>query len=206
MYTIIMNDLKELVTTVKTTIYQREQLVDKVQFLFPCFYGDLSLSDSTAVLKYVDQAGVAHAEILQMDENLYKGKLRYTFPVDSDITRFQGNITIRITFTYLDMDTKTQYVMHTGETTITISPLKDYYSFGPDESLEFLDQLIGDLEAKIEATDKIAEIYDQQKADNITYEDSKLQLTSNGQKIGDAVSIIGSDTPGGDSEFEVVEF
>ena len=41
------------------------------------------------------------------------------------------------------------------------------------------------LEAKIQATEKIAETYDKEKADNITYEDSKIQLTSNGEKIGE---------------------
>ena len=46
------------------------------------------------------------------------------------------------------------------------------------------------LEAKIQATEKIAETYDKEKADNITYEDSKIQLTSNGEKIGDSITIV----------------
>lgn len=206
MYTIIMDDNKQLVTTIKQVLYQRENLVDKIQILIPQYYQDIDLSDWIAVLKYVDQANIPHAETLTKDSDIYKNRIRFYLPVDTELTKYSGDITIRITLTKIDMNSKTQYVLHTGETTITISPLKDYYSFVPDESLEFVDQLIGNLEAKIEATEKIAEIYDTKKADNITYEDSRLQLTSNGQRIGDAITIVGGDTPGGDTEFEVVEF
>jgi len=207
LYTIIMNKQKELIVTEKTYLYQRENLADKIQFLIPPEYNDLSLTDFTAVLKYVDQGNVAHAETLTKDDELYKGKIRYTLPIDTSLTRFAGDISIRITFSKVDMDTKKQYVLHTSEITITISPLSDYYSFVPDESLEFVDQLVGTLEAKIDATEKIAETYDKKKADNITYDDNKIQLTSNGEKIGNSITIVSGDNPGIiDTEFEVVEF
>ena len=207
LYTIIMNKQKELIVTEKTYLYQRENLADKIQFLIPPEYNGLSLTDFTAVLKYVDQGNVAHAETLTKDDELYKGKIRYTLPIDTSLTRFAGNISIRITFSKVDMDTKKQYVLHTSEITITISPLSDYYSFVPDESLEFVDQLVGTLEAKIDATEKIAETYDKKKADNITYDDNKIQLTSNGEKIGNSITIVSGDNPGIiDTEFEVVEF
>lgn len=201
-----MNKNKQLIATVKTYIYQHEKLVDKIQFLFPQKYEDFDLTEFSAVLKYVDQSNVPHAEILQRDSELYKNHIRFYLPIDSDLTRFSGDITIRITLTKVEMSTKTQYVLNTGEYVLSIAPLKDYYAFVPDESLEFVDQLVGNLEAKIEATENIANIYDQQKADNISYEDSKLQLLSNGKKIGDSITIAGGGSPGGDTEFEVVEF
>lgn len=204
LYTIVMNKNKELVTTVKTTLYQREKLIDKIQFLIPEMYNKLSLSDFTVILKYVDQANVPHAEILRKDEELYKNKLRYTLPVDTNLTKFAGDVSIRLTFSKTDSETKTQYVMHTGETVISISPLSDYYHFVPDESLEFVDQLVGELNAKLEATDKIAETYDKRKADNLSLDDNVLQLVSNGEKIGDAVTI--SENYVEDGEFKVVEF
>ena len=209
MYTICMNKEKRLITTQKITIYQREKLVDKIQFLFPEEYNDMPLNDFTAELKYVDQANVPHVEILKKDSELYKGKLRYVLPIDSNLTRYAGDIKIRITFLKTDYEEKTQYVLHTGETIIAISPISDYYNFIPDESLEFVDQIVCNLEAKLEAVDKIASAYDLQKADNITYDDNKLQLTSNGNKIGDSITIItgGGDNPGvSDKDFEVVEF
>lgn len=202
-----MNKYKELVTTVKTTLYQREKLVDKIQFLIPESYNDTSLADFTVVLKYVDQANVPHAEILVKDGELYKNKLRFTLPIDTNLTKFSGDISIRLTLSKTDSETNTQYVLHTGEAIISISPLSDYYNFVPDESLEFVDQLVGQLSAKLEATDKMAEIYDKNKADDLSYEGNKLQLTSNGEKIGKPVTISNSESSDpDDGTFTVVEF
>lgn len=204
MYTILMNQDKSLITTVSTTLYQREKLVDKIQFLFSPYYESLDLSTCTAVLKYVDQGNVAHAETLVMDSELYKDKLRCTLPVDTNLTRFAGDIKFHITFTKVDMETKTQYVLHTSESTITISPLSDYYHFVPDESLEFVDQIVGSLEAKIQATEQIAAVYDAKKADNIAKsQNGSIYLTANGAKIGNEIKVIGDANP---DEFTVVEF
>ena len=64
MYTIVMNKDKSLQATKTTTIYQRENLVDKIQFLFPQQYDEFDFTTCTATLKYVDQANIPHAEIL----------------------------------------------------------------------------------------------------------------------------------------------
>lgn len=204
MYTIVMDKYKQLNATIKTILYQRENLTEKVQFLIPEYYNEIDLKEYTAILKYLDQSNTSHAEILEKDDTLYKGKIRYILPINSELSKFSGDIAIRITFTKIDMDTQTQYVLHTGETSITISPLKDYYTFVPNESLEFVDQLVGNLEAKLEATERIAEIYDNEKADNITYENNDIRLTSNGKKIGNSITISdGSIVADG---FNVIEF
>ena len=204
-----MNQDKSLTITSKINIYRKENMVDKLKFLFSEKYQELELADCTATLKYTDTNNIPHAEILQKDEELYKGKLAYTLPLDSELTEFPGNINLRVTFTKIDMETQTQYVMHTGEVTITVLPLADYYNFVPDKSLEFVDQILGYFQTKIEAVEKIAETYDSEKADNLSYEDDKLQLTANGKPIGDSVTIVsgGGEGPGGDTDdFEVVEF
>ena len=127
-----MNDDKSLTATVVTTLYQREKLADKIQILIPPNYGELDLSEFTATLKYVDQANVPHAEILKKDAELYKEHIRYVLPVDTELTQYAGDITIRLTFTKTDMEARKVFVVHTGELVIKISPLKDYYYFVPD--------------------------------------------------------------------------
>ena len=206
MYTIVMGQDKSLITTVKETIYRREKLVDKIQFLIPQKYNDINLSDFTVVLKYCDQVNIAHSEFLSKDDVLYKNHLRFFLPIDTNITKYDGDIKIRLTLSKVDAESKKQYVLHTGETVITVLPLSDYYAFVNDESLEFVDQIVGNLEAKIDEVEKIAAIYDKEKADDLSYEDNKLQLTSNGEKIGKAIVITsgGGATPS--EEFEVVEF
>lgn len=203
-----MNSDKSLVTSVKTTLYQREKLVDKIQFLFPTIYQDLDLKTCKAILKYTDQGNVAHSEILAMDEELYKGYLRFLLPVDTNLNQFSGDVTIRVTFTKVDTVLKKQYVLHTGETSVHINPLSDMYSFVTDESLEMIDQMVGQLDAKIKALDAIAETYEQTKADDLSYDNNTLQLKANGKKVGTPINIVSGEsggTPSG-SEFEIIEF
>ena len=64
MYTIIMENDKSLRKGSVCTIYQREKLVDNIQFLLPLTYGKFDLSTFTVVLKYVDQGNIAHTEVL----------------------------------------------------------------------------------------------------------------------------------------------
>ncbi len=219
MYTILMTNYKELIATKRTTLYQRENLADKIQFLFPQTYGELNLADYHAVLKYLDQANIPHAEVLSLDENLYKEKLRYVLPVDTDLTKFAGDVTLRVSFIKTDLDNQQQVVLHTGEYTLTISPLADYYQFVPSESLEVLDQLIGKLDARLEGVSAMAETIDAEKADDIDYNGGEIQLMSNGKKIGTPAKITdleafdfsdstGEETPDlpQSDKFEVFEF
>lgn len=214
MYTILMNTDKSLNISVKTTIYQREKLVDNFRFLIPPTYDFVDLSDFTVILKYLDQGNEAHSEVLVKEDELYKEHLSYILPVDTNLTRFAGDITLHLTMSKVDMEEKKQYSLETGEVTITISPLSDYYHFVSDSSLDAVSQKISELDVRLEAMDKIAETYDQSKADDLSCEDNTLQLLANGKKIGSpqklddeipAIDIDGSsDSNNGD--FEVVLF
>lgn len=192
MYTILMNSDKSLVCTTRTTLYQRDKLVDKLQILIPKTYEDINLSDFTAVLKYVDQGNEVHSEILIQDEELYKDSyLRYTLPIDTNLTRFAGNIKICLTLNKVDMEEMKEYSLNTGETTITITPLSDYYKFVSDESLSIIDQKVNELNVKLEAVDKMSTAYDETKADNIKLdkETSEIYLTAHNKQIGDKIAI-----------------
>lgn len=192
MYTILMNSDKSLVCTTRTTLYQRDKLVDKLQILIPQTYEDVDLSDFTTVLKYVDQGNEVHSEILIQDEELYKDSyLRYTLPIDTNLTRFAGNIKICLTLNKIDMEEMKEYSLNTGETTITITPLSDYYKFVSDESLSIIDQKVNELNVKLEAMDKMTTTYDETKADNIKLdkETSEIYLTAHNKQIGDKIAI-----------------
>lgn len=192
MYTILMNSDKSLVCTSRTTLYQRDKLVDKLQILIPQTYEDINLSDFTAVLKYVDQGNEVHSEILIQDEELYKESyLRYTLPIDTNLTRFAGDIKICLTFNKVDMEEMREYSLNTGETTITIASLSDYYNFVSDKSLSVIDQKVNELNVKLEAIDKMATTYDETKADNIKLnkETSEIYLTAHDKQIGDKITI-----------------
>ena len=187
-----MNSDKSLVCTSRTTLYQRDKLVDKLQILIPQTYEDINLSDFTAVLKYVDQGNEVHSEILIQDEELYKESyLRYTLPIDTNLTRFAGDIKICLTFNKVDMEEMKEYSLNTGETTITIASLSDYYNFVSDKSLSVIDQKVNELNVKLEAVDKMSTAYDETKADNIKLdkETSEIYLTAHNKQIGDKIAI-----------------
>lgn len=204
MYTIMMYPDKSLVATNRTTIFQREKLADKIQFLFSQSYGDINTRDCMAVLKYVDQGNVAHAEILNMDKELYKDRIRCVLPIDTDLTRFAGDIYLRITFIKLNTSKGVQEeVLHSGETSITIAPLSDYYAFVGDESLELIDKTLAEAQAKIEATKILAESIDENKAEDFLYENGDFTLLGkNRKKIGHTQAI----SSGVTGEYDVVEF
>lgn len=154
-----MNDDKSLSCTVKTTIHQREKLVDKIQFLIPSTYGDINLQDSIVLLKYIDQGNIPHAEKLVTDEELYKEDfIRCVMNVDTNLTRFAGDIKICLSFLMLNGENGLhEEVMHSGETIISIVPLDDYFAFVSDDSLQVIDKVMVELEAKLKATNSILE-------------------------------------------------
>lgn len=192
MYTILFkSEDKSLQATVRTKIYQRESLVDKFRFLIPQTYNDVDLSDFAVVLKYLDQGNEAQTEILTREDELYKDYYSYILPVDTNLTRFAGDITLHLTMSKVDMEEMKEYSLETGETTITISPLSDYYHFTSNKTFDVITQKVNELNVKLEAMDKMAAAYDTSKADNIKLdtESSELYLTSNGKTIGDKISL-----------------
>lgn len=190
MYTIIMNDDKSLRKGSTVKIYQREKLVDKIQFLLPLTYKDFDLSGFTVTLKYVDQGNVAHAETLVPSEELYQNTRRiYSLPVDTKLTKFAGTISVRLTLLKVDTETGKQYVLHTGPTTITVSPVEDIYAFVTDDSLEVIDQKMLELEARIAAADKIVGDATEQLADDLMLTGDLLQLSKNSAPLGNGVRV-----------------
>lgn len=123
MYTIMMNSNKQLITTNKTTLYQRENLFDQIEFIYPQSYEKVNLRDCTVVMRYIDLGNISHYEVLVPDEELYKGhKLRATLPVTTNISRFAGDVSIRLFFV---MKTNIgNHVLVSDVNTITILPVE----------------------------------------------------------------------------------
>lgn len=200
MYTIVMQDNKELLATVKTNIFEKEAKVDTLRFLIPPVYDDYDLSQCTVLIKYVTPDRKNRAEKLIQQEELYKGFLDYRLDINTDVTSLPGDVDIRLTFIHVDKSSSPEIVtqvLHTGNITITVEPLKNLYGFTCDESLEIIDRLVGQIDCKIEALNNIANKYDQEKADDIEMIDDEIWAMSNGEKIGDPVKVNSSTDDGG---------
>jgi flagellar hook protein FlgE len=198
MYTLLVNDNNEIITTVKERIMQRSKLVDKLHFLVNPTYKGLDMSDWAVMMEYITPVGREYkTETLVKSDELYKEKLEYQLPFDTCLTKEAGKIELQLTFIKLEMDADgnvVQRVRKAGPATITIVPVSAWSNIIPDSALSALDQRLIMTEAMINAANKTIAMIDSTQADNMVYdqETNILQLTANGQLIGDAVKIGGT--------------
>ena len=211
MYTILVNNQNELITTVKERIMQRSKLVDKLHFLVDPMYKDLDMSTFSVVMEYITPISREYkTEILVLSDELYKDKLEYTLPFDTYLTKEGGKIEVQITFVRVEMDEEgntTQRVRKTSPTTITVTPINAWSNIIPDDALTALDQRILMTQAMIEATNEMNQYLNESKADDISYNEdtNELQLMAAGNTIGNKV-IIKSDIADLKDGVPVVDF
>lgn len=198
MYTILVTDDNNLVTTVKERIMQRSKLVDSLHFLVSPVYKNLDMSDFTVTLEYMlptsNKNKKYKTEELVKSEELYKDMLEYKLPFDTGLTKEAGDIEIQLTFTKVDLDedgNDIQYVRKTSSTIIPIIPIEKWCDVIPDEALSAIDQRIIKTDAQIKALLEVQEIINTEKADNLVLdsENNELYLTADGNQIGDKVKL-----------------
>ena len=105
MYTILLNETNELITSVRERIMQRSKLVDNLHFLVDPIYKGIDMSDFTVMLEYLTPVSREYkTEILVKSDELYKEKLEYKLPFDTALTKEAGDIEVQLTFIKVDMD------------------------------------------------------------------------------------------------------
>lgn len=202
-FTIKMNAVKQLIVTNMINLCQHDSFIDKVQFIIPYIYNEFDLREFTATLTYVDSANIAHAEILEPQEDLYKEDyIQYFLPVTSQLSKSAGDIEVRLIFTKTDGEKQVNYVLQTLTAIIPIVPIKDFYRVVPDESLDFVSKSVLKIQQAVDELNKTAEIYNETKADNHIVDENtgKVFLTANGVKIGDGLDLASVEVSDGDDD------
>ena len=195
MYTILVNDDNTLTTSIKERVMQRSKLVDSLHFLVEPTYKELNIADFTVTLEYVLPISKKYkVETLIKSDELYKERLEYKLPFDTNLTREYGDIEIQLTFTKVDLDEEgkdIQYVRKTSTTSITIVPISAWSDVIPDEALTDLDQKILKTDAQIKELREMQEDILVEKADNLVLdeENKELYLTAEGNQIGNKVKL-----------------
>lgn len=186
MYTILMNDNKFLQITSRSTLFQGENYVDTFQIIIPKIYNGIELRPFTVCLEYIDEYQNAYLDILVPDEEDYKENyIRYTLPITTSLTKRAGNITAKLSMNHVDKEKLIQYTLHTSEVTIPIHPQSDYYKFS-DESLNKVDKLIGQLDAKLDHIDSLVV----NTPDDLGFdENGTLHVTVGGKTLGNGVDV-----------------
>lgn len=211
MYTFLIGDDNTLTASVTERIMERSKMVDNMHFLADQIYKDVNMSDFTVMLEYVLPISKKYkTEFLKKSENLYKNKLEYLLPFDTNLTNEAGDIEIQLTFTKVEMNSAgktTQYVRKVGPGIVHIIPISKWSDIIPDEALSTLDQRIIALEALNKAMTDRFNINLDNKADNLMYDDEhRIQLTSNGKPIGNAIKITTESVEVEDGSLRVVQF
>jgi hypothetical protein len=197
MYTILLNESNELVTSVRERIMQRSKLVDALHFLVDPTYKGIDMSSFTVMMEFITPVSREYkTEILVKSSELYKGKLEYTLPFDTCLTKEAGKIEVQLTFVKVELDAdgnSVQRVRKTSPTTITIVPISAWSNVIADSALTALDQRLIQVDAAIAAANEMNNYLNETKADNIILnkETNTIQLSANGNPIGDAVSYHG---------------
>ena len=210
MYTIIVNNDNVLDKTNVERVMCKSKLVNSMHFLVPLMYDQISMDGFTAVLEYrLPVSKAYHTEILVVQPEIYKDDyLEYRLPFDTKLTSEAGEIELQLTFTKAilnDDGTTTQYVRKTLPTLIVITPIASWADMIPDAALTALDQRIIALDLAQEQLAQLAQLLNTGKADNVVIEGDQLQLTSNGVKIGDAVTVNQTYNINTTGEMKVVE-
>ena len=153
MYTILVNETNELITSVRERVMQRSKLVDDLHFLVDPVYKGIDMLDFTVMLEYILPVSKEYkSEILSKSDNLYKEKLEYKLPFDTNLTREAGDVQIQLTFTKLTLNAdgkNVQQVRKTSPTVITILPISAWSDIIADSALTALDQRIIQTQAMI---------------------------------------------------------
>lgn len=193
MYTILLNESNELTTSVRERIMQRSKLVDSLHFLVDPMYKGIDMSSFTVMLEYLTPVSREYkTEYLVKSDELYKGKLEYKLPFDTNLTREAGKVEVQLTFVKVELNSEgksVQRVRKTSPTTITIVPIAAWSDVIADSALTSLDQRLIQIDAMINAANEMNNYLSETKADNIVLnaEENTIQLSANGVPIGDVI-------------------
>ena len=210
MYTFLINADNTITASLTERIMQRSKLVDNLHFLADTIYSGVDMTDYTVLLEYKLPVSKSYkTEILKKSTELYKNKLEYKLPFDTNLTSEAGDIEFWLTFSDVEMTAEGETIQHVrkvGPGVVHIIPISNWADVVPDEALSSLDRRL------IELIGLNKSMYDQLninldgKADNIKYQNNILQLTSNGKEIGNAVEITGGGSGTDSHTMRVVPF
>lgn len=210
MYTFLINADNSITASLTECIMQRSKLVDNLHFLADTIYSGVDMTEYTVLLEYKLPVSKSYkTEILKKSTELYKNKLEYKLPFDTNLTSEAGDIEFWLTFSDVEMTAEGETIQHVrkvGPGVVHIIPISNWADVVPDEALSSLDQRLIELIALNKSMYDQLNINLDGKADNIKYQNNILQLTSNGKEIGNAVEIAGGGSGADSHTMRVVPF
>ena len=92
MYTFLINADNSITASLTERIMQRSKLVDSLHFLADTIYSGVDMTEYTVLLEYKLPVSKSYkTEILKKSTELYKNKLEYKLPFDTNLTSEAGS-------------------------------------------------------------------------------------------------------------------
>lgn len=198
MYTLKINDDNTVTTTVKETLVERSNYVDKIQIVTSKLYREqIDMSDATLYMKYKLPVSnkIKMTQLTANDLEYETNYIQYLIPVDAALTAEAGDIEVSFSFLKLvanDDGTYTSYIRKTTSGVIHITPLVQFDKYEPSELFTEIDQRLLVMEGMIkdlDAQNKAA--YEGMVKDiRLDTDGRKITLTDrNGDDTGDGIIV-----------------
>ena len=200
MYTLKITDENTVVTTVKESIMERSNCVDKIQILTSKMYREqIDMSDASLYMKYKLPISnkIKTVQLIANDLQYKENYIQYLIPAEVALTAESGNI--EVTFTVLkpvhnEDDTFTSYIRKTTSGTIYITPLVQFDKYEPSELFSETDQRLLKIEGYIKDLDALNKATYENMPTDIQLDlndenNKKLTLINQNGNIGNGVAV-----------------
>ena len=195
MFYIKLDSNNDLVVTQREAIYRGDNLNRKIIYLIPFQVGEIDPLTAFFYLSYIRPDGIADVVALErMEEKYNESYYQYTFPelINCKLTKFPGEVC-----TWLQIysgDPSNPIISKSGECRLHIQESKNMDDYFCDHQVTAIYQFHKDLDETVAEVDETVEQVHTAlaaKADNIVFhpEDSTIQLTAEGEPVGDRVKI-----------------
>lgn len=192
MYTLLVNDENQVITTVKETIMQRTNCADKVQILIGKQYRDIDMSNAIVYMEY--KLPISNKlKLLKLNKSEYKNDdwMRFVIPSDLQFTSEAGDIAVVFRIYSLQfIDEKGVWVnRNSQEGYITITPIVPWSDIEIDEMFSGIDQRLIALEMLSQNLEAQSQMMYENMATDIVINDEKIHISTMNGVSGEGVAL-----------------
>lgn len=191
MFYIMLDDDMNLLITVKEPIYRGDNLNQKITYLLPKQVGEIDMLSATPYLTYIRADGVADIVSLERKDELYKDShYQYVLPVTCRLSKFPGEVC-----SWLQIFSGTPSnptIAKSGECLLQIQDSKNIDDYICDHQLSAIYAMQKQSSETSEDVESLR-VEVERKGDDLIYdaENQTLQLSSNGNPVGDVIDMSG---------------
>lgn len=175
-----------LMVTVNKPIYRGDNLNRKIIYLVPLTVGEVDMLTATVYLNYIRADGEPDVVMLdRLDDKYKEAYYQYTFPINCKLTKYAGEVCTWMQV--YDGEAENPTVSKSSECVLRVRESKDMDDYIGDRQVTALYQMHKNMQDGFASVETSLAA----KADNIVFdpETSTIQLTANGEPIGDPIVI-----------------